>query len=447
MRLLLVKEQKETRAMLSFLIENHLGMKVLEVANAQAAVDLVERDTSGFDLVVLDDRIENMSLLTKLSALGSYTERVFVLRDPKQTPTLRLPGVIGGSIDPAWAARDLQQIMASLPRDAETDSAADPQGEDHLYCRMSPGLIRSDGPLAFDIFLRMSSTKYLKIFRRGTVVKAAEVRDFLERKKIESLYILKSESAQLLANLMVEVSIQLKKEKLTAPKAAQVATHVQQTVGDLARALGFTPEIQELAKQGIQATMKVIGRSPRLSNLMRTLVVDKDKYVASHSLQIAQIACGLAAAVDWGSETTFQKLSFASFFHDIMFTNQRLAGLATLSELEAHAMEFKASEIEQFKHHPIEIAHTVSQFKEVPSDVDAILLQHHERPDGTGFPRHLHGAQIAPLAAIFIVAHDLVQHVMRHGNGNLDRFIDEYRNRCNTGHFRKILDAVEKLKI
>ena len=44
----------------------------------------------------------------------------------------------------------------------------------------------------------------------------------------------------------------------------------------------------------------------------------------------------------------------------------------------------------------------------LPPDVDSIILEHHERPDGTGVPKQLTANQIKPLSSIFIFAHDIV---------------------------------------
>ena len=44
----------------------------------------------------------------------------------------------------------------------------------------------------------------------------------------------------------------------------------------------------------------------------------------------------------------------------------------------------------------------------VPGDVAFIIEQHHELPEGTGFPRGIGYKDISAISALFIIAHDAV---------------------------------------
>src|SRR5207244_821722 len=104
------------------------------------------------------------------------------------------------------------------------------------------------------------------------------------------------------------------------------------------------------------------------------------KYISSHSMMLGNLACTLAAAVGWSSETTFYKLSLASFLHDITLQNHELAGIQSLKELETRKEEFKPAELQAYKNHPHAASEMAKQFSEVPPDVDTIIMQHHEQP-------------------------------------------------------------------
>ena len=76
---------------------------------------------------------------------------------------------------------------------------------------------------------------------------------------------------------------------------------------------------------------------------------------------------------------------------------------------------------------------------EIPSDVDIIVLQHHERPNGTGFPKGLRSNQIAPLASVFIVAHDIVdQLTATAGQFDLKKFVKNTEALYQNATFKKI---------
>jgi response regulator RpfG family c-di-GMP phosphodiesterase len=71
-----------------------------------------------------------------------------------------------------------------------------------------------------------------------------------------------------------------------------------------------------------------------------------------------------------------------------------------------------------------------------------IISQHHELPEGNGFPNALHHTRIAPLSALFIVAHDFLFYFERTKNANLVTFAKEQEHRYTQGHFKKILRKI-----
>ena len=66
--------------------------------------------------------------------------------------------------------------------------------------------------------------------------------------------------------------------------------------------------------------------------------------------------------------------------------NQQLAKIGTLQELRKREGEFTEKEVKSYKTHPAVAAEIAKGIDEVPPDVDTIIMQHHERPDGKGFP-------------------------------------------------------------
>jgi HD-GYP domain-containing protein (c-di-GMP phosphodiesterase class II) len=75
-----------------------------------------------------------------------------------------------------------------------------------------------------------------------------------------------------------------------------------------------------------------------------------------------------------------------------------------------------------------------------------IIAQHHERADGTGFPRGLAQTYIAPLGAVFIVAHDMAQVALKKGpEFKPADFLAEIRDKYKTGQFRKVVQAIEQM--
>jgi hypothetical protein len=298
-------------------------------------------------------------------------------------------------------------------------------------------------PLQADTYLQIGGGKLVKVFKKGDLIKGKEVTDFLSSKKIAFLYIKKGDASLFMDRLNQEVERLLNDPAMTPDKATGLATDLHQAVSELNRRLGFTPEVQKVVHQGIRTALQSVGVNPELAKILKGMVQDRHRYIASHSVLVSQVSCGIAAMMKWPSDTTFQKLSYAAFFHDMTLENHSLAQVGSLKELEEREAEFTMDEIKSYRSHPADAAQLISTFHEIPSDVDTILIQHHERPEGDGFPRGLPPMQMASLSCVFVVAHDWVDQLFKNGNSGLEDYMQHYKTRCNRGPFKKIIEAIE----
>ena len=188
--------------------------------------------------------------------------------------------------------------------------------------------------------------------------------------------------------------------------------------------------------------------SPSLSGILSNMECDKGKYITSHSRMLAEVSCALAIAMEWGSDTSLKKITMASLLHDMCLTDQKLCSVKDVAELEKRREEFTLEQQEEHKTHTKRAALLIQGMKEVPADVDKIVDQHHELPKGTGFPESVSHIHIHPLAATLMVAHDLVDWVIdNEGPVDMAAFSEAYREKYSVGTFKKILKALEALKI
>jgi hypothetical protein len=85
----------------------------------------------------------------------------------------------------------------------------------------------------------------------------------------------------------------------------------------------------------------------------------------------------------------------------------------------------------------------------IPLDVDIIIHQHHERPDGKGFPAKLNYMKINPLSAVFILAHEIMNFHKDHPakateSGGVKDFIKSLSIEYNKGYFKSLVQAMSE---
>jgi putative nucleotidyltransferase with HDIG domain len=148
---------------------------------------------------------------------------------------------------------------------------------------------------------------------------------------------------------------------------------------------------QELEKRTLQLASLQLGV---FVTMVRTLSL-RDRYTARHSAAVARYAYAVAKAAGC-SEEELRIVHTAGLLHDIgkfAFPDRILLADRPLSE----------ADLKVVRQHPINGANLVRRI-EGYEKIAAVILAHHERVDGTGYPYGLREAEIPPLARIISVA-------------------------------------------
>jgi HD-GYP domain-containing protein (c-di-GMP phosphodiesterase class II) len=141
-----------------------------------------------------------------------------------------------------------------------------------------------------------------------------------------------------------------------------------------------------------------------LIQVMESTIAARDPYTVSHQQRVTQIACAIAKEMDL-SEDRIQQLRIAATLHD-------LGKVAIPTELLARPGKLSSIEFDLIKTHP-QVAYNILQPLNLPGDTAEIILQHHERLDGSGYPQGLKEPDILLEARILGVA-DVIEAMCSH---------------------------------
>jgi HD-GYP domain-containing protein (c-di-GMP phosphodiesterase class II) len=432
MNVLLFHPKVETLEMIRFCLESEIGLVVYAASTFQEAIDLFMDETT-IDLIVCGEHPSTDKVFKYLLSTESQIPVIFLNEDSKEEiesyPDIK---VIGHLRMGEMSAKLVPMIRSQF--DAILSSSAGSE-----YCRISTSLLVRVVPLRGDIFIRLSSVKFVKLFKTGAQFTNEDLEKFLMRRKISFLYIKKSESQEFVQKFHSDLSSLVESAVPGNSELLDTVTEVHELVQDLSSRLGFNEEVRSLAKLNVKLAVKAIGSSPKLSKALSQSKLTTKNYISSHSLLIANIACSIAAQMKWPSDTTFQKLVTAALFHDFLIQDPEHAKIGTKKDLEAFKATVTPEQYNLVKTHPIQCAAVIETLTEIPADVGTIVSQHHERPDGEGFPKGLRGQQISPLSSVFIVAQDILDHItLCKGNFDLFNFLQATKPIYQNGTFLKI---------
>jgi len=172
---------------------------------------------------------------------------------------------------------------------------------------------------------------------------------------------------------------------------------------------------------------------------MALTVEKRDPYTAGHQQRVAALCVAIGRRLDF-TENRLEGLRLGATIHDI-------GKIYVPAEILNRPGKLSAPEFEIIKSHP-QVGYDIVKDVQFPWPVRDMILQHHERLDGSGYPQGLKGEQIILEARIIAVA-DVVEAMSSHrpyrpGLG-LDAALAQLRKDAGTKLDAQVVDACELL--
>jgi len=191
--------------------------------------------------------------------------------------------------------------------------------------------------------------------------------------------------------------------------------------GTMWRAVFYAMERQKTNIELERSYDKLSKLSNGIITAMEKIVEARDPYTAGHQRNVAVLARAIARHMGLDEETV-TSVFIGGMIHD-------LGKIRVPSEILTKPGKLGALEFDFIKTHP-SVGHEILSTIEFPWPIHNIVLQHHERMNGRGYPNGLRGSDIMLEARIVAVA-DVVEAMAasrpyRAALG-IDRALDEIR--------------------
>ena len=170
---------------------------------------------------------------------------------------------------------------------------------------------------------------------------------------------------------------------------ARLFEQAQQEIAERKRA-------EEELQHALKKLRKTLGATIQA---MASTVETRDPYTASHQRQVANLARAIATEMGLSKER-IEGIHMAAVIHDI-------GKITVPTDILNKAGELTENEFGIIKCHP-KVGYDILKTIEFPWPIAQIILQHHERMDGSGYPQGLSGEEIILEARILAVA-DVVE--------------------------------------
>ena len=177
--------------------------------------------------------------------------------------------------------------------------------------------------------------------------------------------------------------------------AAEVRARVQAHLAMARQKTALQSQNSLLEKMVAEKTAEIRLMLQGIISGMALMVEIRDPYTAGHQQRVAQLACAIAGQMGLSADRT-EGLRIAALLHDVGKIRVPVSILNRTGQL-------LEAEMEVIKIHP-RISHEILQSIPFPWPCARIVLEHHERLDGKGYPHGLKGDEILLESKILAVA-------------------------------------------
>ncbi len=165
----------------------------------------------------------------------------------------------------------------------------------------------------------------------------------------------------------------------------------------------------------------------------------RDPYTAGHQRRVAKLACAMAEVMSF-TDHHINGLRLSCLIHDV-------GKIQVPSEVLTNPNKLSIAEFEMIKMHPL-VGYEILKNIRLPWPISTIVLQHHEREDGSGYPDGIKGDRILLDAKILAVA-DVVEAMASHRPYRpalgVDKALEEVSSNRGTLYYAPAVDACVNL--
>jgi putative nucleotidyltransferase with HDIG domain len=257
-------------------------------------------------------------------------------------------------------------------------------------------LLQLDTVVDFDMYIWPANSVEPVLYRSRNMAFQEEHRQRLAEADTTQVFIRKENAPALTAYIERNLDRIIGSEAIPTSEKAKI---LYDTSLRLAEDVLDHPETHENLRRSEELVRNMISYVLLGKDAFHQLMALKayDYRTFTHSVNVCTIGLALAEKVGFTSQSELTDFGVGAIFHDVGKTRippEILGKRGPLSE----------SEWVQMKRHPLMGLELIAPHIDFPQDAKAVVLQHHERLDGLGYPEGRPAKDIHPFAKVAALA-------------------------------------------
>ncbi len=300
----------------------------------------------------------------------------------------------------------------------------------YSWSRVSYNLLESINEVPVDLYIKLSSIKYIKIYNESEDTLEALTSNYLA-KEITNFYCQVQDYTKLVEYLL------LNRVDVGAIRRAEL-------IKELIDILGISPlvakNIQAISLECLEEIRKDKALSTYIDSIFKT-----GNYLSQHSVLVSFISCLIAKEMDWKAQDVTTKLSYAGILHDLSLTDNILLELSR-NENDINFLNWDEQEI--YKSHIETMVTHLQTSTSIPFEISDIISNHHEFSMEQLSTNRKSPTSISQINALFIIADQFCHLIHPDDELNMSNALNrwvEFEEHFNKGNFKKPLQCIKKL--
>lgn len=446
--LLVVSANPYMRGILKFVLETKLHLDVTELDSEETALSYLREVGERPAMIIYDYNPHAYLLEDFVSYMNHHSKevRVIVLIDKVREEAVKLLRPT-----PQIKLMDEPRIPVDLVEAAKTLFSGTPYENTTEYCRVDVNFLTILDGINKNLYIKIGD-KFIQLFQEEDDTESLDLKKYVER-GVKFLYLKRETANWVIDQIQKQINIFLKTNNFRfvlrgASESPQ--KKFEQKILRIGTEVHIDQDFQLSVEQAIDKIKGLVEKDSHVGSLLAQLKSHQSEH-AFYTQKInvtSLIACSMAKHLEWNSRITIDKLVFAAVICDItLAVRPHLLKLQSIHQYNEVKDKLTSEETRLFLNHPKESADLLKKyFSSAPPETEVLAIQHHELPDGSGFPFGLKADRISPLAALFIIANDFAYYFLEEDEPHLQDYLLRCETRFDFVNFRKVVKALEKMK-
>lgn len=444
LKILIADDEEFLQELYEMILEPEVPCQFVKFFNANTAIEALKADST-FDLIISDYNMPG-SNGGKLYLFNKENQKIpfflmsgGILKDYKEFNDFKETNSLNQFFNKPFEEEELITATKRILEIKYPPSApAEAPSIDSQYVKVKLSHYLDFTTSSTDVFIKLSDNKYTKIANINPENQPEiDLLKHYQSRGIEFIYIGRAFFHSLVHDIYNRFHQGLLNPESPDPL---ILSGIPMNINlEGLRQIGLNDFQIQATNDHIESVIKTLLQNPKSQEQFQKFCEQRG-FAIGHSMLLIYMAGRICLETELNFASTMKKICMAAFYHDLsLFDSDAM-------EDELRPIDISDPELlKRIINHPYSSAEYLTEGMEIIEDTRKIILEHHELPEGDGYPKKLTAHQISPLSCLFILSHHISLCLLRNefSKERLSDYLVNSAPSFRLGNFAKFYKACE----